>query len=461
VLARLDEWVALVPGTGIGHGLCLAPQRGTRGRLLQTGALNRLGQRHAELDRAQLVAPHLVELGALGEHPVQLVRQERHRLVALVRLDGDIDRGPVYREVPLGLETRGKFLPQVALEFHSQAQDVLLMPEQSLGFLVNKRFQGRCEFEVYARDDQLRIVLPVHRRAFDFVLTLFGRKWSRLRKVKSKNFMPTPDTALKNIAAVIITGGSSGIGKSFIELIGKLRPDLEICNLSRREPTISGNTQLKLRHVACDLSDSAQVGRALGDVAEFLKTRAPSGGILLINNSGFGVYGRFPEPAIAQQVEMVDVNVRAVLQLTGGLLPAIKARGGVIVTVASTAAFQPTAYLGVYGATKAFVLHWSLALNEELRGTGVRTLAVCPGPTSTDFFRRAGLAEGSVPDAFGETSEQVVLASLRAIAAGKSMIVSGWRNKLMTAVSSKFPKPLVARLGAIVLSRYRMKQVKA
>jgi short-subunit dehydrogenase len=216
-----------------------------------------------------------------------------------------------------------------------------------------------------------------------------------------------------------------------------------------------------LRHVACDLSDSAQVGRALGDVGEFLKTRAPSGGILLINNSGFGVYGRFPEPAIAQQVEMVDVNVRAVLQLTGGLLPAIKARGGVIVTVASTAAFQPTAYLGVYGATKAFVLHWSLALNEELRGTGVRTLAVCPGPTSTDFFRRAGLAEGSVPDAFGETSEQVVLASLRAIAAGKSMIVSGWRNKLMTAVSSKFPKPLVARLGAIVLSRYRMKQVKA
>jgi short-subunit dehydrogenase len=272
--------------------------------------------------------------------------------------------------------------------------------------------------------------------------------------------MPTPEAALKDITAVIITGGSSGIGKSFIELISRLRPDIEFCNLSRREPDIRTTTQLKLRHVACDLSDSAQVGRALGGIRQFLENRAPTGRILLINNSGFGVYGRFPEPAIGQQLEMVDVNVRAVLQLTGGLLPAMKERGGVIVTVASTAAFQPTAYLGAYGATKAFVLHWSLALNEELRGTGVRTLAVCPGPTSTAFFRRAGLSENSVPDSLGETSGQVVMASLRAIAAGKAMVVSGWRNKLMIAFSTKFPKPLVARLAALVLSRYRLKQVK-
>ena len=102
-----------------------------------------------------------------------------------------------------------------------------------------------------------------------------------------------------------------------------------------------------------------------------------------------------------------------------------------------SAAFQPTPYLAAYGATKAFVLNWSLALNEELRGTGVRTLALCPGPTSTDFFQRAGLKEGAVPTLFGETSEQVVRVTLKALGRGKSMVVSGWKNKLMTASVSQ------------------------
>jgi short-subunit dehydrogenase len=202
------------------------------------------------------------------------------------------------------------------------------------------------------------------------------------------------------------------------------------------------------------------VERGLGGVRDFLSVDAPSGGILLINNSGFGIYGRFPEPGADQQLEMVEVNVSAVVQMTAALLPSLKARGGAIMTVASTAAFQPTPFLATYGATKAFVLHWSLALNEELRGTGVRTLAICPGPTSTDFFKRAGLSMGSVPNMFGETSEKVVLASLRALASGRSMVVSGWKNKLMTAFVTKFPKPLVARLAGLALGHFRMKQVK-
>lgn len=216
-----------------------------------------------------------------------------------------------------------------------------------------------------------------------------------------------------------------------------------------------------MRHIPCDLSDRIQVERGIAEVSDFLSTDAPNGGILLINNSGFGIYGRFPEPSGAQQLEMIEVNVRAVVQMTAAVLPAMKARGGVIITVASTAAFQPTPFLGTYGASKAFVLHWSLALNEELRGTGVSALAVCPGPTSTQFFQRAGLAEGSVPNMFGETSEKVVLASLRAVASGKSMIVSGWKNKVMTAVVTKLPKALVSRLAGIALGHFRMKRVKA
>src|SRR5580698_10415478 len=99
--------------------------------------------------------------------------------------------------------------------------------------------------------------------------------------------MPTPEAALKNFSAAVITGGSSGIGKSFIELMARFRPDLAICNLSRRKPDIN-IPQLNLRHIACDLSDPSQIEKALVGVAEFL-AGAPPGRVLLVNNSGFGV----------------------------------------------------------------------------------------------------------------------------------------------------------------------------
>ncbi|MBW8782394.1 MAG: SDR family NAD(P)-dependent oxidoreductase [Verrucomicrobia bacterium] len=262
---------------------------------------------------------------------------------------------------------------------------------------------------------------------------------------------------LTGYAAVIVTGGSSGIGKSFIKRVAKLHPGLLICNLSRSVPDIN-LCQLKLRHVPCDLSDQGALGAAVAEVLRLLNVEAPSGRVLLINNSGFGGYGRFAEVNLAHQLEMIDVNVRAVVELTGRLLPILKARGGAILTVASTAAFQPTPYLATYGATKAFVLHWNLALNEELRGSGVRALALCPGPTSTEFFRRAGLQQGSVSDSLGQTSEAVVEEALQALVRGRAQVVTGWTNKLMVAVSSKLSKPLATRIGAKILERYRLRK---
>lgn len=272
--------------------------------------------------------------------------------------------------------------------------------------------------------------------------------------------MSSPREEITRFSAVVVTGGSSGIGKSFIEHIATLHPGVFICNLSRRVPDIN-LSQLNLRHVPCDLSDDEGPSAAAGAVLSLLKEHAPAGPVLLINNSGFGAYGVFPEPDLAHQLEMIDVNVRAVVELTGLLLPCLKERGGVIVTVASTAAFQPTPYLAAYGATKAFVLHWSLALNEELRGTGVRALAVCPGPTSTEFFRRAGLKQGSVADSLGQTTDEVVRESLAALAKGKPLVVTGWKNKLLSAFSSKVPKVLVTRISARILARWRLSKVSA
>lgn len=263
--------------------------------------------------------------------------------------------------------------------------------------------------------------------------------------------------ALKDFTTVIVTGGSSGIGKSFIERCLALNPALVVCNLSRREPQINLSPS-KLRHFPCDLAQRAEVKKSAAAVEDFLDRAAPSGRILLLNNSGFGAYGHFPEPSIDDVTEMIDVNVRAAVELTGRFLPLLRRRGGVIVTVASTAAFQPTAYMAAYGASKAFVLHWSLALNEELRGTGVQALVLCPGPTATDFFRRAGLKQGSVADSLSMTCDEVVTATLKALAAGRSIVVPGWKNKISTFFVSKLPKPLAARLAAIVLARWRLKK---
>src|SRR5476649_1176832 len=100
---------------------------------------------------------------------------------------------------------------------------------------------------------------------------------------------------LRTLSAVVVTGGSSGLGKSFVGHIAKLRPQLWFCNLSRRIPVIN-IPELKLRHLPCDLEKSSEVARGAAEVLEFLRRDAPTGRVLLLNNSGFGSYGSFPAP---------------------------------------------------------------------------------------------------------------------------------------------------------------------
>ena len=272
--------------------------------------------------------------------------------------------------------------------------------------------------------------------------------------------MPSPSETLQQFAAVVVTGGSSGIGKSFIRLAGTLKADLVICNFSRRPPpeNIFPNAAKRLNHFYCDLSRPAEVARAAGEVIAFLGRAVPAGRILLINNSGIGAFGAFADQPVARQLEVIDVNVRALVQLTGLLLPLLSARGGAIMNIASTVAFQPTPYAATYGASKAFVLHWTLALNEELRGTGVRAIAVCPGTTTTEFFRTAGLGDQAGETRLSMTTDQVAETALRALGAGRAQVVPGWVNKLYTFAGSKLRKSHAARIAAAMLTRYRPKK---
>lgn len=260
--------------------------------------------------------------------------------------------------------------------------------------------------------------------------------------------------ALKPYTSVVVTGGSSGIGKSFIQQIDEIGEVRRVFNLSRSEPAIFLQ-HLRLHHLPTDLSDAAALAAQLNTLNHLLDAPGESGKILLINNSGFGGYGLFPEPNIGHQLGMIDVNVRAPVQILAALLPALQRRGGAVLNIASTAAWQPTPFMATYGATKAFLLNWSLAVNQDLKPWGIPVLAVCPGPTESNFFRRAGFGEAPIPG-YGETAETVVRNSLRALGRRRSYLVSGWPNKLLVGLGSKLPRAWQAPIAAVILRRMRL-----
>lgn len=273
--------------------------------------------------------------------------------------------------------------------------------------------------------------------------------------------MPTPSEYLKRTSVIIVTGGSSGIGCSIIKAILKLAPAVTVCNLSRSKPeTFFAN---RVVHLATDLTRPNDLAAAVRQLQEIIAASDP-GEVLLFNNSGFGDYGCLHDLSVDKQLNMIDLNVRAVVELTARLLPQMCERGGAVINVASTAGFQPTPYLATYGATKAFVLNWTLALNEDLRETKVRALAVCPGPTRSNFFKAAGFAtppmDRGAKSGLDMTADQVADFTLKALANGKSLLVTGWKNRLIALFGSKCPLVAVTRIGGSILRKLRLEAHK-
>lgn len=254
--------------------------------------------------------------------------------------------------------------------------------------------------------------------------------------------------------AVVLTGGSSGIGKSFLKHVGRVAPNLPICNLSRRFPE-GFSALLKLHHIPTDLSDAASRSAALVEVLAFLEGIEEKGEILLINNAGFGSYGEFHKSTSALQREIIEVNINAVIDLTSGLLPFLMQRGGVIMNIASVTAFQPTPFIATYGASKAFLLHWGYALRHELRDSPVRVMSVCPGSTDTAFHDRAGFTIRGPSARFAQTPDEVVAEAFDALSKEKAHVVTGWTNKTMAKIAALLPWGMVTRLSGRVLSHLR------
>lgn len=277
------------------------------------------------------------------------------------------------------------------------------------------------------------------------------------KTLKESPLSPSLKKAIENLNAeygmAVITGASSGIGEAVAEALLAGGKNIFVCNLSRTQSSIINDS---FCNISCDVSEVGQMDAAFEVVKKIRNARGLGGKkTLLINNSGFGAYGFFPEPCLAHNVAMIDVNIRGLTYMSGKFMEILRQSGGGIINVASTAAFQPCPYLNVYAATKVYVMNFSLALDYELRKFGCTCLCLCPGPTSTRFFKRAGFATRPLKVDFGHTSSQVAEACLIAFSKGRNLKIVGCLNFLQAFMINFVPRRLVASLSGWILSKFR------
>jgi short-subunit dehydrogenase len=250
----------------------------------------------------------------------------------------------------------------------------------------------------------------------------------------------------------IVTGASSGIGAALARQLSRRgRPVLAVARREERLVALTEEArargQASIHPLALDLAASG--------AAELVRDRARElgGAAWLVNNAGYGLYGPFDALPGERLAGMVRLNCEALVALTHAILPDLFAAGrGRIVNVASLAAFLPSPFISVYGATKAFVLSFSEGLAEELRGTGVSVTAFCPGPVETEFGEVAGYS-GRPRDPPGKISaEEAARALIAAAEMGAVATVPGTLNKLTAALVRLLPRAVVRRASGAVLA---------
>jgi uncharacterized protein len=253
------------------------------------------------------------------------------------------------------------------------------------------------------------------------------------------------DTSGSERRVTLITGASGGIGADLARVFARRGHELALVARSADKLAKLADEIEKLsgRRPLVALADLTQP-QAVETVAAALEAEKASVEIL-VNNAGFGLSGHVAELDQAEQLAIVDLNVRSVVAMTLRFLPQIRAARGKILNVASVAAFFPGGPgMAVYYASKSFVLSFSLGLAQELRGDGVTASALCPGMTPSGFQERAGFGPQIKLDRLpGTTTMEVAEAGYSGLMAGKRQIVPGWFNKLGAAFLPLTPKSLV------------------
>lgn len=251
---------------------------------------------------------------------------------------------------------------------------------------------------------------------------------------------PTATTAL-------VTGASAGLGRHFAGLFAQDGHDLVL--VARRRDKLD-QLATKLREVygihssviAADLTDP----KAPLHLHEEL-TLAGITVEFLVNNAGFGTSGAFAALDLAREMDLIELNIKALTQLTGLLLPAMLARrSGRILNVGSLAGFLPGPFMATYYASKAYVINFTEALAYELRGTGVTATVLCPGATATEFAHVAGMERAALFSGSADAAS-VAQYGYRSMMAGKTIAVPGVKNKLSRESLRMSPRSVMRALA--------------
>ena len=248
----------------------------------------------------------------------------------------------------------------------------------------------------------------------------------------------------------LITGASTGIGAAFArKLAARGRNVLLVARSEDKLIALCNElgrlTSIRAQYVALDLQQPDS-GAQLFEETQKRELEID----MLINNAGYGSMGDFARLDLDRELEMIQLNVRAVVDLTHRFIgPMRERKRGTIINVASTAGFQAVPYMSTYAATKAFVLTFSEALAEENRRHGIHVMALCPGVTETNFFEASKIDRP--PMRTIQTPEEVVDAALRALDRHKTVAISGWTNWFVVEAERFVPRSMVTKLAGKAL----------
>jgi uncharacterized protein len=256
------------------------------------------------------------------------------------------------------------------------------------------------------------------------------------------------------VSAVLITGASGGIGYELAKHFARDRHNLVL--VAR-----SGD---KLAQVAKELEaygvtvKTTALDLTAPGVPKFLFDQLQRDGVtieILVNNAGFGAFGEFAEMREDEIRGQIGLNITALTELTRLFLPTMIARrNGRVMNVASTAAFQPGPLMAVYYATKAYVLSFSEAIANELRGSGVKVTCFCPGATHTGFAERSGTENSRLFKHFGVMSaEKVARDGYRALMDGRTVAISGAHNWLVVQSARLAPRKMVTAISRWIVEK--------
>jgi uncharacterized protein len=242
----------------------------------------------------------------------------------------------------------------------------------------------------------------------------------------------------------LITGASVGIGYELAKVFATRGFDLVLTSRSKEamEKVAQECPNVQTYVLPADLADPASPAELFEEIQALGRPLD-----VLVNNAGFGSHGKFWENDVAMELAMIQVNISALVHLTRLFLPGmVQRRGGRVLNVASTAAFQGGPLMAVYYASKAFVLHFSEAIDAELRGTGVTVTALCPGPTATEFQKRAGVSNSKLFNGRVMSAARVAQIGFDATMAGKRVAVAGVANLALVEAVRLVPRKFVSRV---------------